>query len=67
MAPIRVLHGQPTPEEVAVVVALLTSLAAASLQARTAPPPYGWNCWNEPKHHVRRPGPTTWRTSALPL
>ncbi|MFD9066207.1 acyl-CoA carboxylase epsilon subunit, partial [Kitasatospora purpeofusca] len=39
MAPIHVLHGQPTPEELATVLAVVQSRAAAPPAPAQPPPP----------------------------
>ncbi|WP_035801048.1 acyl-CoA carboxylase subunit epsilon [Kitasatospora mediocidica] len=69
MPPIQVLHGQPTPEELATVLAVVSARAAAAQAAAEAArlaasgPASPWN------DHARRmtptphPGPTVWRTS----
>ncbi|WP_327241892.1 acyl-CoA carboxylase epsilon subunit [Streptomyces sp. NBC_01320] len=66
MTPIRVLHGQPTPEELAAVMALLAARAAASHQAQATSRTCAWASRGEPMHRIPRPGPTAWRTSAWP-
>jgi Acyl-CoA carboxylase epsilon subunit len=52
MAPIQVLHGQPTPEELATVLAVVHSRAAAAqaaAEAAAAPPPERAPVvWSEP-------------------
>ncbi|SEL10075.1 acyl-CoA carboxylase epsilon subunit [Streptacidiphilus jiangxiensis] len=65
MAPIRVLHGQPNPEELAAVLAVVSARAAAG--AAAAPEAPGANVWRSRAALVRRmpqPGPNAWRTSA---
>jgi hypothetical protein len=61
---LRVIRGDPTPEELA---ALLAVLASRSSAAPDVPQPR--SAWNDPARLVRRPvahGPGGWRLSALP-
>jgi len=64
---LRVIRGDATPEEIAAVLAVLLSRAAASdasPPARPAP-----SAWSDRSRLVRRPlfaGPDAWRRSALP-
>ncbi|WP_405013028.1 acyl-CoA carboxylase subunit epsilon [Kitasatospora sp. NBC_01539] len=68
MAPIQVLHGQPTPEELATVLAVVQARAAAEQAAAEAARGAGGpvDPWRD---HARRmrgapaPGPAVWRTS----
>ena len=67
-SPLRIVGGDVTPEEIAVLVAVLAAGAPATPAA--APPkrpaPRGWSDratrLRRPQHH----GPGAWRTSALP-
>ncbi|MFD0685423.1 acyl-CoA carboxylase subunit epsilon [Actinomadura fibrosa] len=71
---LRVVHGDPTPEEVAALVAVLTARARAAAAARgggdTRPP----SRWADRSRLVRRTaaggvlprGPGAWRASGLP-
>ncbi|MFF1871946.1 acyl-CoA carboxylase subunit epsilon [Streptomyces sp. CB03911] len=68
MAPIHVLHGQPTPEELATVLAVVSARAAATQAAaeaaRTGAGPA--TPWNDRARRLRttpKPGPDVWRTS----
>lgn len=66
MAPIQVLHGQPTPEELATVLAVVQARAAAAA-ANAAPasgPASRWNNHADLLRGALRPGPNAWRTSA---
>jgi Acyl-CoA carboxylase epsilon subunit len=61
---LRILRGTPTPEELAALVAVLTTRARPA----DPPPPAPHPLWND---HARRlglprPGPTAWRASTLP-
>ena len=62
---LRVVGGSPTPEELAVVTALVTAAAAAAPDdAGTRPRLRG--TWNDPAGTTRRtlrPGPNAWRSS----
>jgi hypothetical protein len=63
---LRVIRGDATPEEIAALVAVLMSRAAAS--APEAPSP-ARSAWSDRSRLVRRPlhpGPGAWRRSALP-
>ncbi|MGW4894198.1 acyl-CoA carboxylase subunit epsilon [Kitasatospora sp. NPDC004240] len=69
MAPIHVLHGQPTPEELATVLAVVQSRAAAAQAAAEASRRAGAGPatpWNDRARRLRqtpRPGVDVWRTS----
>jgi hypothetical protein len=61
---LRVVKGDPTPEELAALVGVL-----ASLGGRAAEPPRRTPDWNAPRrlHRVVHPhGPGGWRSSGLP-
>ncbi|MFC1417002.1 acyl-CoA carboxylase epsilon subunit [Streptacidiphilus cavernicola] len=64
MPPIKVLHGRPSPEELAAVLAVVSARAAANA-ARVADdaPAAAWSS-RARALRIRRPGPTAWRTSA---
>lgn len=60
---LRIVRGEPTAEELAVVTALVTAAAAAGEQA--APPPQRGR-WADPAWGLRIPldaGPGAWRSS----
>jgi Acyl-CoA carboxylase epsilon subunit len=63
---LQVVRGDPTPEEIAALVAVLTARARAA----TRPAPHAQrSAWSDPSRRARRPlphGPGAWRTSALP-
>ncbi|WP_442875661.1 acyl-CoA carboxylase subunit epsilon [Actinoallomurus sp. NBC_01490] len=67
MAPfLQVVRGDPTPEEIAALVAVLTARARA---AAAPPAPRPRSAWSDPSRRLRRPlphGPGAWRASALP-
>lgn len=61
---LRVVRGDPTPEELAALVAVI-----ASLGAPTAAPDRRTPDWNAPRRLTRvtqRHGPGAWRASGLP-
>jgi hypothetical protein len=61
---LRVVKGEPTPEELAALVAVVTSLGGPA-----ATPPRRTPEWNAPRrlHRVVHPhGPDGWRSSGLP-
>ena len=61
---LRVVRGEPTPEELAALLAVL-----ASRTAGTPDVPHSRSAWNDPARRVRRPvvhGPGGWRSSAYP-
>ena len=62
---LRVVAGNPTPDELAVVVAVLSARGRARAAARPAP----LSLWSKRSRMVRpplRPGPGAWRASAMP-
>ncbi|MEI5525692.1 acyl-CoA carboxylase epsilon subunit [Streptomyces brasiliscabiei] len=66
---IKVVRGNPTPEELAAALAVVRARAAA---AATPPPPAPAprDAWSDPSriatHHLPAPGPTTWSRSYWP-
>ncbi|MEZ0065310.1 hypothetical protein ABIA32_001306 [Streptacidiphilus sp. MAP12-20] len=64
MAPIRVLHGQPNPEELAAVLAVVSARAAARPAAAHEDAPAGvWRDRAAAMRRMPRPAPQAWRTS----
>ncbi|MFH9355657.1 acyl-CoA carboxylase subunit epsilon [Kitasatospora sp. NPDC017646] len=69
MSPIHVLHGQPTPEELATVLAVVQARAAAAQTAADAArlagvgPASPWNDRSRLHRPAVRPGVNAWRTS----
>ncbi|MBS2535041.1 hypothetical protein KGQ20_19925 [Catenulispora sp. NF23] len=68
---IRVLHGNPTAEEVAVVVAVIAAAAAGtpSRSSNDGAGRGGRSGWTARERNVRtpsHPGPGGWRASAFP-
>ncbi|RKE19390.1 acyl-CoA carboxylase subunit epsilon [Streptomyces sp. TLI_171] len=66
MTPIQVLHGQPTPEELATVLAVVQSRAAtrAAAAAEASGPASAWTARS--LRRLPAPGPHAWRTSLWP-
>ena len=61
---LRVVRGEPTPDELAAVVAVLAARAAAD----PLPPAQVRRTWAAPVLRAPlRPGPGAWRASGLPL
>jgi acyl-CoA carboxylase epsilon subunit len=61
---LRVVQGDPTPDELAALVAVV-----ASLSGPAAPPTRRTPVWNAParlQRRVLRHGPGAWRSSGLP-
>jgi Acyl-CoA carboxylase epsilon subunit len=60
---LRVVRGEPSAEELAALVAVLTARAAAVPPARPPRP-----AWSDPARRLTAPrvGPDAWRRSALP-
>jgi len=63
---LRVVKGDPTPEELAALVAVVAARSAAAAAASTAVRPTRSE-WGHPARAVRgthRPGPDQWRRSS---
>lgn len=66
---LRIVRGDPSPEEIAALVAVLTARARAAAAARDGHERRPVSAWRDPSRLVRRPlphGPGAWRGSALP-
>ncbi|MFJ4596635.1 acyl-CoA carboxylase subunit epsilon [Kitasatospora sp. NPDC088861] len=63
MAPIHVLHGQPTPEELAAVLAVVQARAAEAARLAGAGPAAPWNDRSRLFRPAVHPGVNAWRTS----
>ena len=64
MPPIKVLHGRPSPEELAAVLAVVSARAAVNA-ARTPDdaPRSEWTSRARTLRRPLRPGPNAWRSS----
>jgi hypothetical protein len=63
---LRIVRGEPTPEEAAALVAVLSAAGGGDAPAPDATP---LSRWARPSELVRapvRPGPGGWRASAFP-
>jgi hypothetical protein len=64
---LTIVSGQPTPEETAAVVVVLTALAGHAASAPADPPtPSQWSARSRFMRAPVTPGPGAWRASALP-
>ena len=64
---LTIVSGQPTPEETAAVVVVLTALAGQAASAPAGPPtPSQWSARSRFMRAPVTPGPGAWRASALP-
>ena len=63
---VRIVRGNPTPEEVAALVAVLVAVGGSSVAEETRPA----RGWSSPAARLRSPAygtrPGGWRASALP-
>lgn len=65
MSHLRVVRGNPTDEEVAALIAVVSSLSTAQEEPEPAPR----SAWSERRFLLRQPlahGPGAWRASAFP-
>ena len=66
---LNVVHGKPTPAELAAVVAVLLAARGAGRAGDPATGSARRSLWAEHapvRHQLPRPGPGAWRASALP-
>ncbi|MGW5944595.1 acyl-CoA carboxylase epsilon subunit [Streptomyces celluloflavus] len=68
---IKVVRGNPTPEELAAALAVVRARASAAAAAAGVPGPDPGDEWSDPAARIpaRRlphPGPRAWRTSYWP-
>jgi hypothetical protein len=64
---LTIVSGQPTPEETAAMVVVLTALAGQAASAPAGPPaPSQWSARSRLMRAPVTPGPGAWRASALP-
>ncbi len=62
---VRIVRGDPSPEELAALVAVLAARSAGG-PAPSAGSGAGWSSyWNSARSPLR-PGPGAWRSSSLP-
>lgn len=61
---LRVVKGDPTPEELAAVVAVVAARAAAPVPAPTSSTPSTWADPGARHRGTHRPGPDAWRRSS---
>jgi len=64
---LTIVRGDPTPEEIAALVTVLTARLESARQTRvSAAPRYGWSSRSRMVHGPLSRGPGAWRASALP-
>ncbi|MCK8680955.1 MULTISPECIES: acyl-CoA carboxylase epsilon subunit [Streptomyces] len=67
---IRVVRGNPTPEELAAALAVVRARAAADAAAASDGPPHAPEGWSDPARIARgrrpQPGPRSWTRSYWP-
>ncbi|AEM87837.1 MULTISPECIES: acyl-CoA carboxylase subunit epsilon [Streptomyces] len=66
---IRIVRGNPTPEELAAALAVVQARAAAvTAAAQSEDDPEEWSdpARTVPSHRVPHPGPKAWRTTYWP-
>lgn len=63
---LRIVRGAPTPEELAVVTALVTAAVAAGPSPAPRERRGGWNDPAGLRRRTLLPGPNAWRASVLP-
>ena len=66
---LRVVSGNPTPEELAALLVVVGARSAGASAAAAAAARRPRSAWNDPARLVRRPvhpAPDGWRRSALP-
>ncbi|WP_327295651.1 MULTISPECIES: acyl-CoA carboxylase epsilon subunit [unclassified Streptomyces] len=66
---IKVVRGNPTPEELAAAVAVVQARAAAAV-AEPSRPPLPPEEWSDPariaRHRIQQPGPRAWARTYWP-
>jgi hypothetical protein len=67
---IKVVRGNPTPEELAAALAVVQARAAAMAAATSTAPPAPRTAWSDPAriaaHRLPQPGPTSWSRTFWP-
>ena len=63
---LRIVKGDPTPEEVAALVSVVSAMAAGAAEsaAKDSAPKPQWSAHHRKLRGHHRPGPGAWRTSA---
>jgi acyl-CoA carboxylase epsilon subunit len=63
---LRIVKGDPTPEEVAALVTVVSAMAAGAAEAAAndRAPTSAWAAHHRKLRPALRPGPGAWRTSA---
>jgi hypothetical protein len=64
---LRVVRGDPTPEELAALVAVVMARSAEADAAPAAPSRSAWSDRSRQLRGSLSPGPGAWRRSALPM
>jgi hypothetical protein len=63
---LRVVSGEPTPEELAALLVVVTARSGASVEPAGPEPPSPWTSRRALLRRPLHPGPGAWRASALP-
>ncbi|MEU6535198.1 acyl-CoA carboxylase subunit epsilon [Streptomyces sp. NPDC047000] len=67
---IKVVRGNPTPEELAAALTVVQVRAAALAAASSTRPPAARTAWSDPAriatHPLPQPGPSTWARTFWP-
>jgi len=64
---LTIVRGDPTPEQIAALVAVLTARLQSAGQARVSEAPRsGWSSTSRMMRGPLSPGPGAWKASALP-
>jgi hypothetical protein len=61
---LRIVKGNPTPEEVAALVAVVSAMAAGAQGATEPSPRSEWSAHHRKLRSTHRHGPGAWRASA---
>jgi Acyl-CoA carboxylase epsilon subunit len=62
-----IVKGSPTEDELAAVIAVLTTRFARLRQEETTPARSGWSAYWRSVRSPIQPGPSAWRMSGRPL
>jgi hypothetical protein len=63
---LAIVRGDPTPEEIAALIAVLTTRLQSGQASVHAAPRYGWSSRSRMMRGPLARGPGAWRASALP-